>query len=274
MTQDQRPETKPAPPRRTLRIGLVAAAAALALLAAASAFMVGGEWDGRPAARAAALQPAPTWPSLEPVVDVTPTPTPDAQAHADALARLAAAWPTTTPSPTPTPAPTEHSFASAQPTPPPAPPPASEPAAVAEVRLACPTASMAGFGLDLFHAINAQRAGAGLAALQPNGCATYVAQIRSNDMAGRRYFSHTSPDGSSAFSLLDAYAVPHGWAGENLARNNYPDAETVAVAIRDLMASASHAEIILSPNFTDLGVAVAYDGEGMYYYTMVFLGPP
>ena len=110
--------------------------------------------------------------------------------------------------------------------------------------------------------------------LGADGCAVYIAQLRSDDMASIGYFSHTSPSGQTAFSLLDAYLVPHGWAGENLARNNYPDVETVGVAIRDLMASSGHRANILSANYTTLGVAVAFDGAGMKYFTMVFIGPP
>jgi len=93
-------------------------------------------------------------------------------------------------------------------------------------------------------------------------------------MANIGYFSHTSPSGQTAFTLLDAYAVPHGWAGENLARNNYPDDQTVGVAIRDLMASSGHRANILNANYTSLGVAVAFDGTGMKYFTMIFIGPP
>jgi uncharacterized protein YkwD len=133
---------------------------------------------------------------------------------------------------------------------------------------------MSGFGLDLFNAINNERTQQGLPALAAHGCVVYVAQLRSDDMASRGYFSHTSPEGETAFSLMDQYGVPYGWAGENLARNNYPDDQTVAVAIRDLMASEGHRSIILSGNFTDLGVAVAFDGAGMKYFTMVFIGPP
>ena len=133
---------------------------------------------------------------------------------------------------------------------------------------------MAGYALALFQSINAERAGQGMSALAAHGCAVYVGQVRSNDMASLGYFSHTSPNGSTAFSLLDAYAVPHGWAGENLARNNYPLAETVAVAIRDLMASQGHRANILSPNYSQLGVGFAEDAAGMKYFTMVFLGPP
>lgn len=133
---------------------------------------------------------------------------------------------------------------------------------------------MSGFALALFNAINNERTQRGLSALADHGCVVYVAQLRSDDMASRGYFSHTSPDGETAFSLLDGYGVPYGWAGENLARNNYPDDQTVGVAIRDLMASEGHRDNILSPNYTHLGVGAAVDGAGMKYFTMVFIGPP
>ena len=113
-----------------------------------------------------------------------------------------------------------------------------------------------------------------MSSLALHGCAVYVAQLRSDDMASIGYFSHTSPTGDTAFSLLDAFLVPHGWAGENLARNNYPDNESVGVAIRDLMASEGHRANILNANYTSMGVAVAFDGEGMKYFTMIFMGPP
>ena len=71
-----------------------------------------------------------------------------------------------------------------------------------------------------------------------------------------------------------AALAAHGWAGENLARNNYPDDQSVAVAIRDLMASQGHRDIILGPNYTHLAVAAVNDGTGMWYYTMIFIGPP
>jgi uncharacterized protein YkwD len=132
---------------------------------------------------------------------------------------------------------------------------------------------MSSFALDLFNSINDARAQNGMGALAADGCVTYVAQVRSDDMASRGYFAHVSPDGSSAFSLLDAYGVPSGWAGENLARNNYSVDQTVAVAIRDLMASEPHRENILNSHYTAMGVAVTVDSTGIYYYTMVFVGP-
>ena len=138
----------------------------------------------------------------------------------------------------------------------------------------CPSAAITGYASPLFAAINQERTSSGLPPLGAAGCVTYVAQIRSDDMASLNYFAHTSPSGESAFSLLDDYRVPHGWAGENLARNNYPDDQTVDIAIRDLMASDGHRANILSTNFTSIGVAAAFDGAGMKYFTMIFIGPP
>ncbi len=164
-------------------------------------------------------------------------------------------------------APVAPPAALAEPTPtssPPPPPPAPS----------CPTATMSAFAQALFDAINVERTQRALPALVLNACVVYVARLRSDDMASLNYFSHTSPSGETAFSLLDQYDVPHGWAGENLARNNYPDDESVDVAIRALMESDGHRANILSANYTQMGVGAAADGAGMKYFTMIFIGPP
>ena len=125
---------------------------------------------------------------------------------------------------------------------------------------------------DLIRRLNAERASAGLPALAADAGLVTIARIRSSDMAAKGYFSHTSPEGQSAFSLLDQWGIPYSWAGENLARNNYPLGDTVAVAVRDLMASPPHRDNILNPNYTRVGVGYAEDGSGMRYYTIVFVG--
>ena len=132
--------------------------------------------------------------------------------------------------------------------------------------------SLAPLEADFISRLNAERAAAGLPALAADGELVSIARIRSSDMASRGYFSHTSPEGQTAFTLIDQRGISYSWAGENLARNNYPLAETVAVAIRDLMASPPHRDNILSPNYTRLGVGYADDGSGMRYFTMVFVG--
>jgi uncharacterized protein YkwD len=132
--------------------------------------------------------------------------------------------------------------------------------------------SLTSLEVDFIGRLNAERAAAGLPALATDTNLVAIARIRSSDMATRGYFSHTSPEGQSAFTLLDEWGIPYSWAGENLARNNYPLDETVAVAIRDLMASPPHRANMLSPNYTRVGVGIAEDGSGMRYYTVVFVG--
>jgi uncharacterized protein YkwD len=125
----------------------------------------------------------------------------------------------------------------------------------------------------LFDAINRRRVANGLPALRANPSLVGVARIRSRDMAANGYFAHTSPiTGDDAFTLMNAYGVPYSWAGENLAMNNYPPGECVAVADEALWNSAPHRENSLGPRYTDMGVALATTAEGMHYFTVIFTG--
>lgn len=171
--------------------------------------------------------------------------------------------PAATPTPVPLPPPT------ATPVPPP-PPPA--PTATPVPPPPPPPATLTAFEADILAGVNAQRQAAGLAPLQLDGRLVGVARERSNDMAVNNYFSHTSPTGDTAFTIMDRYGIPYGWAGENLARNNYPDSEAVAVALQDWMASQGHRENILSPHYSLIGVGAAVDAAGMKYFTLIFVG--
>ena len=62
-------------------------------------------------------------------------------------------------------------------------------------------------------------------------------------------------------------------AKENLAKNNYPIDQTVAVADEALWNSPSHRANILNANYTDAGIALAVDATGMNYFTILFTGP-
>lgn len=256
---------------RGLFVGLV-----ISLTLVSSALLLNGTWRQAAPGKAAAFlaepiaTPTAADPTSRPILAVTPRPaTPTStQTATSKPSSTATSKPLATdpPAQAATAVPTRPAAAPTQ-IPPtstdqPAPPPPS-----------CPSAPLSGYASDLYGVINRARSAQGLSTLSSHGCAVYVAQIRSDDMASIGYFSHTSPTGETAFSLLDANRVPHGWAGENLARNNYPDDETVAVAIRDLLASAGHRANILNVNYTSIGVAVAFDGEGMKYFTMVFMGP-
>jgi len=167
---------------------------------------------------------------------------------------------------------------------PPAPPAETQPAPAPPAPAPPPPPPAPGAGLNtapmdaasqaLFNDTNRRRMANGLPPLHANGLLTGIARIRSQDMADHNYFAHVSPvTGDDAFRLMDRYGVPFGWAGENLAKNNYPDREAVSVADEALWNSAPHRENILNPHFTDGGIALVVDASGMSYFTIVFTGP-
>jgi uncharacterized protein YkwD len=124
----------------------------------------------------------------------------------------------------------------------------------------------------MFSAHNQHRAASGLAPLQIDGALVAIARQRAQDMAANNYFSHTSPTGQTAFSIMDASGYVYAAAGENIARNNYPSSQTVDVAMNGFMNSAGHRANILQSLFTRVGIGVATDGNGMVYYAVVFAG--
>lgn len=193
--------------------------------------------------------------------------------------------PTATPvPPTPLPAPpTATPVRVDVPVSPPPPPPPPLPTAVPPTATPIPAPAgpwgldespMDGYSQVLFDATNRRRASQGLPALRVNGWLIGIARIRSADMARNNYFAHTSPvTGDTAFSLMEAHGVPFDWAGENLAKNNYPDSQAVGVAEEALWNSPGHRENILNPNYTDMGIALAIAPDGMHYFTIIFTGP-
>ena len=117
--------------------------------------------------------------------------------------------------------------------------------------------------------MNAARKAAGLPALQRDATLESVALVRAHNLIQYGYFDHYGPDGESAFTELAARGVTYRLAGENLARNNFLDAKTVAAAFDALMASAGHRANILEPRFSEAGVAAVLTGH-MWVYVTVF----
>ena len=124
----------------------------------------------------------------------------------------------------------------------------------------------------MYVAHNQERAGSGQAALQLDATLVAAARQRAQDMASRGYFEHTSPTGETAFSVLGAYGYGYAIAGENIARNNYPQGKSVGVAMTGFMNSPGHRANILDAAFTRVGIGAATDGNGMIYYAVIFAG--
>lgn len=111
------------------------------------------------------------------------------------------------------------------------------------------------------------RAGCGPVTLSPR--LSYAAWQHSRDMAGRDYFSHGSPGGSSPGSRVNSVGYRWSAYGENIAWGQR-DARDV---MNDWMNSPDHRENILNCRFRNIGVAVAYNGRGVPYWTQDFASP-
>jgi uncharacterized protein YkwD len=132
--------------------------------------------------------------------------------------------------------------------------------------------SLDGLEAQMFAQHNQQRAANGVAAMAMDPTLLAVARQRAQDMAVKGYFSHTSPSGETAFSVMAYYGYAYAIAGENIARNNYPESQSVDVAMTGFMNSPGHRQNILDGQFTKVGIGVARDGNGMVYYAVVFGG--
>jgi uncharacterized protein YkwD len=126
--------------------------------------------------------------------------------------------------------------------------------------------------MKTYGGINAIRTQAGLPPLTPDQGLVRVARARSDDMAAKGYFGHNPPDGCKFVCIMDKFGVPHAWAGENIAWNDWDWSETADVAVRMWHNSAPHMENIMNCHYTKFGTGVAQAADGKVYYTMIFDG--
>jgi uncharacterized protein YkwD len=116
----------------------------------------------------------------------------------------------------------------------------------------------------LLSLLDDERQQLGLAPLQRVPELTAAAQTRTVELAGS--FSHTRPEGDLG-DLLDAVGLPWRECGESLATVNQPSAPRAAAerAHALLMASATHRELLLSPDFEYVGVSANLRAERWYF---------
>jgi len=120
---------------------------------------------------------------------------------------------------------------------------------------------------DLMNLINAKRAEFGIPSLTIDKDVCAVALAHSTDMAGYGYFSHVSPSGSNPFDRLDAYGITYAAAAETLA-SGFLTAQEV---LDSWMNSSAHKDIILSSEFSHIGVGYYAGGQNGTYWTLVLI---
>jgi len=101
--------------------------------------------------------------------------------------------------------------------------------------------------------MNRERATHGLKPLRINDTLSAAAVDRIDDMFGKHYFAHVSPDGVQPWKWVQRRGYNYREIGENLAVG-YPNAFSV---VDGWMHSPGHRANVLGTHFAEVGVAVA-----------------
>ena len=112
--------------------------------------------------------------------------------------------------------------------------------------------------------VNAARRDAGLSELELDADLCAAAQARAQEIA--QSFSHTRPDGSSCFTILEEFGVSYRAAGENIAMGQ----RTPEEVMDGWMNSSGHRANILNGTFTSIGVGYYVDGAGAAHWVQIF----
>jgi len=109
---------------------------------------------------------------------------------------------------------------------------------------------MSPFASEVVALTNQHRAATGCAPLIPNAKLTAAAQLHSEDMALRDFFSHTGSNGSSPWARMAAQGYTFSRAAENIAAGYSTPASVVA----GWMNSSGHRANILNCDLREIGV--------------------
>jgi len=87
-------------------------------------------------------------------------------------------------------------------------------------------------------------------------------------MAKLNYFDHQSPTYGSPFDMMKQYGISYRAAGENIAMGQTSPQQVM----QGWMNSPGHRANILNASFTQIGVGIAQNAQGRYYWTQQFIG--
>jgi uncharacterized protein YkwD len=111
--------------------------------------------------------------------------------------------------------------------------------------------------------VNGERAVRGLPPLKICPELTAAATAHSQDMATHNFIAHTGSDGMSPWDRFRRVGYELTWGGENIAVGPLTPHEVVG----GWMGSGGHAEVLLTPQFREIGVGYAHSGFGHFWTT-------
>jgi len=124
----------------------------------------------------------------------------------------------------------------------------------------------------ILQVINQDRANRGVPPLRLNVSLRNAAKNKADDMFNQNYFAHTSPGGLKPWDFIKQEKISYAYAGENLAQG-YTNAYELE---NDMLSSPSHRENLLSPIFSEIGIAVEsgeVGGERTVITVQMFASP-
>ncbi len=119
---------------------------------------------------------------------------------------------------------------------------------------------------EVLSLVNQIRAEVGAAPLTLDTTLCYAATLRSIEMQENNYFSHTRPNGTSCFTVLDTFNIRWSAAGENIAAGY----RTPSDVVTGWKNSEGHYKNMINTNYTKLGVG-KYGSDYYPYWTQLFI---
>lgn len=115
---------------------------------------------------------------------------------------------------------------------------------------------------EVLRLVNLERDKAGCGSLRMDSRLRKAARDYSALMAAKKWFNHTSPDGSSFVDRIERAGYPRYYAAAENIAYGYRDA---AAVMKGWMNSSGHRRNILDCSYKAIGVGLAYRGSTPYW---------
>ena len=122
----------------------------------------------------------------------------------------------------------------------------------------------AAFAAEVIRLVNIHRSVAGVGALEMNPLLRDAAQIRAQELPA--LFSHSRPGGREWHTVFGEVGLRPSGSGENIASGH----TTPSAVVIGWMNSPAHRNNVLAGNFTQIGVGVYQDANGMLHWVQLF----
>ena len=121
------------------------------------------------------------------------------------------------------------------------------------------------YEMEVANIVNKERAANGLEPLEYDYELAEAAGVRAKEL--EQNLSHTRPDGTSCFTVLQEFGIEYWMCGENIAAGQ----RTPEQVMNGWMNSPGHRQNIMGP-YTHIGVGYYVDKNGRMNWVQLFIG--